>query len=89
MGVAYGFGSIGKIIGPLGLAMIVGSSNFIAPKAMLPAVMPAFLYLAGWYALAGIAYGFIGLETKGKSLEEIDEMLERRPLPATVAIPDL
>ncbi len=76
MGSAYGFGSIGKIIGPLGLAMIVGSSNFIAPAAMLPAVMPAFLYLAGWYALAGIAYGLIGIETKGLSFEQIDAALE-------------
>lgn len=34
MGACYGFGSIGKIIGPLGLAMIAGSSNFIAPAAI-------------------------------------------------------
>jgi MFS transporter, putative metabolite:H+ symporter len=76
MGAAYGFGSIGKIIGPLGLAMIVGSSDFIAPAAMLPAVMPAFLYLAGWYALAGIAYGFVAIETKGLSFDQIDAKLE-------------
>jgi MFS transporter, putative metabolite:H+ symporter len=84
MGAAYGFGSAGKIIGPLGLALIVGSSNFIAPAAMLPAVMPAFLFLAGWYALAGFAYGVLGIETMGLSFEEIDALLEKRRA-ATVA----
>jgi putative MFS transporter len=85
MGSAYGFGSIGKIIGPLGLAMIVGSSNFIAPAAMLSAVMPAFLFLAGFYAVAGIAYGFVGIETKGLSFEEIDAKLEATATPRHVA----
>lgn len=85
MGAAYGFGSIGKIIGPLGLAMIVGSSNFIAPAAMLSAVMPAFLFLAGFYALAGIAYGFVGIETKGLTFGEIDAKLEATAIPQRVA----
>ena len=31
MGSAYGFGGIGKIIGPIGLALIVGSSNIVKP----------------------------------------------------------
>ena len=89
MGSAYGFGSLGKIIGPLGLAMIVGSSNFIAPAAMLPAVLPAFLFLAGWYLLAGLAYGLIGIETKGLTFEEIDARLESsatQPLSARVSV---
>jgi putative MFS transporter len=79
MGVAYGFGSIGKITGPVGLALIVGSSNFIHPSAMLPAVVPAFGYLAFWFALAGLAYGLIGIETRGRSFEEIDSLLGARP----------
>ena len=32
MGFAYGISNLGKIIGPLGLAMIVGSSNYVSPK---------------------------------------------------------
>ena len=34
MGFSYGIGNLGKIIGPLGLALIVGSSNYVSPKAM-------------------------------------------------------
>jgi MFS transporter, putative metabolite:H+ symporter len=78
MGAAYGFGGIGKIVGPLGLAMIVGSSNFIAPAAMLPAVLPAFAFLGAWYAVAGIGYGLLGIETKGQTFDEIDALLDRR-----------
>ena len=75
-GFGYGSGSIGKITGPLGLALVIGSSNYIKPEVTIPAIVPAFLYLAGWYVLAGIAYTFIGIETKGRSLEQIDMALE-------------
>ncbi len=73
MGSAYGFG--GKIIGPIGLALIVGSSNIVKPDVTIAAIVPCFLYLGAWSALAGFAYAFIGFETKGRSLEEIDQGL--------------
>jgi putative MFS transporter len=76
MGSAYGFGGLGKVIGPLGLALIVGSSNIITPKASVDALIPAFSYLAAWFAIAGLAYIFIGKETKGQSLEKIEQDLE-------------
>jgi putative MFS transporter len=76
MGSAYGFGGIGKVIGPWGLAMIVGSSNVISPKASVAALLPSYEYLAAWFALAGLAYIFIGIETKGRSLETIEEALD-------------
>ncbi len=77
MGLAYGFGNIGKIIGPLGLALIIGSSNYVSPKATLDAIVPAFLFLGFWYALAACAFWFIGMETKGVSIEEIDRSLAK------------
>jgi putative MFS transporter len=33
MGSAYGFGKTGEIVGPIGLALIVGSSNIVSPMA--------------------------------------------------------
>jgi putative MFS transporter len=77
MGAAYGFGGIGKIIGPLGLALIVGSSNIVKPEASAGKIVPAFLYLGGWYAVAGLVYGFFGMETRGRTIEQIDVELER------------
>jgi putative MFS transporter len=67
---------LGKVIGPLGLALIVGSSNIITPKASVAALVPAFSYLAAFFAMAGFAYIFIGMETKGRSLETIEHDLD-------------
>jgi len=75
MGVGYGTGNIGKIIGPLALAVIVGTSNFVKPEATLGAIVPALLYLAFWYGQAGVAFWLLGFETKGWSIEEIDAAL--------------
>jgi MFS transporter, putative metabolite:H+ symporter len=75
MGAAYGFGGIGKIIGPLGLALIVGSSNIITPQASIAKIIPAFIYLGAWFAAAGIIFGFFGMETRGRSIEQIDNEL--------------
>jgi putative MFS transporter len=77
MGSAYGFGGIGKIIGPLGLALIVGSSNFVKPDVPVPQIPIAFLYLGSWFLLAGAVYYFLGFETGGRSIEEIDRDLSK------------
>jgi putative MFS transporter len=75
MGFGFGIGNFGKIIGPLGLALIVGSSDVIAPKATIAAIEPAMFYLAGWYAFAGLVYLVLGFETRGRTLEELDAAL--------------
>ena len=38
-------------------------------------LIPAFVYLASWFAMAGIVYFFFGIETKGRSIEQIDAEL--------------
>jgi putative MFS transporter len=75
MGSAYGFGGIGKIIGPVGLAMIVGSNNYLKPDVPLTQIPTAFVYLGSWFLMAGAVYYFLGIETKGKSIEQIDREL--------------
>jgi MFS transporter, putative metabolite:H+ symporter len=75
MGSAYGFGGIGKILGPVGLALIVGSGNYLKPEVPLPEIPLAFLYLGCWFLMAGAVYYFFGIETRGKSIEEIDKEL--------------
>ena len=77
MGSAYGFGGIGKIIGPLGLALIVGSHNFVKPDVPLSEIPAAFFYLGAWYMLAGAVYLLLGIETKGRSIEQIDRALAK------------
>jgi putative MFS transporter len=88
MGFGFGIGNFGKILGPLGLALIVGSSDVISPKATIAAITPAMMYLAAWYALSGIVFLLLGFETRGRSLEELDAQLDKprraeaRPAPA-------
>ncbi len=88
MGSSYGFGGIGKIIGPLGLALIVGSSDIIKPRASVDKIVPAFIYLGVWFLVAGIVYAFLGMETRGRSIDEIDRDLARsRAGSDSVAVP--
>src|SRR5919199_867638 len=71
MGSAYGFGGLGKIIGPAALSLMAGSSNVVNPGASIAALTPGFIFLACFGVLAGVAY-LLGFETRGKSIEEID-----------------
>jgi len=85
MGSAYGFGGIGKILGPVGLALIVGSSNYLKPDVPLTEIPKAFVYLGCWFLMAGAVYYFLGIETRGKSIEEIDRELTSSTDLATTA----
>lgn len=83
LGFAYGAGGLGKIIGPLGLALIVGSSNTVKPEASTADLLPAFGYFAIWYVVCGLAFVFLGFETRGKSLETLDaEITSSRRAPS-------
>jgi putative MFS transporter len=86
MGFSYGIGNLGKIIGPLGLAMIVGSSNYVSPKVTLDAIFPALLFLAFWYGQAALVFLFLGFETKGRSIEEISRDLDSPAAAAPAAV---
>jgi putative MFS transporter len=74
-GVCYAAGSIGKIAGPLGLALLIGSSNMIKPAATVSAIVPAFVFLGAMFLIAGLTYLFIARETRGRTLEELDRQL--------------
>jgi MFS transporter, putative metabolite:H+ symporter len=75
MGLVYGVGNLGKFIGPAGLALIAGSSNYVKPAATLDALVPGFAYFAFWYVLGAFAFWFIGFETSHRSVDEIDSEL--------------
>jgi putative MFS transporter len=77
MGLGYGVGNFGKIISPLGLALIVGGTDFVKPAASIGAIVPAMYFLAFWAALAAVAFLILGIETRGRSIEEIDTALAR------------
>lgn len=68
VGLSQAANGIGKIAGPLCLALIAGTSNLITPKATLEAVTPAFLFLAVCGLAIGLAFSLLGVETHGKPL---------------------
>jgi putative MFS transporter len=41
----------------------------------LPQIPVAFVYLGCWFLMAGAVYYFLGIETRGKSIEQIDKEL--------------
>ena len=71
-GLGQSANGVGKILGPLCLAMIAGTSNLVTPQATADAVFPAFLFLAGWGLAMGLAVTFLGTETHGKPLSQGD-----------------
>jgi MFS transporter, putative metabolite:H+ symporter len=68
VGLAQASNGVGKIAGPLCLALIAGTSNLVSPKATVEAVMPAFLFLAACGLALGLAFTLLGVETHGKPL---------------------
>ena len=77
MGLSYGTGNLGgKILGPAGLALIMGAGDIIKPAAPnLVMLGPAFVYFASWLVLGIVGFWVFGPETKGRTFEEMDSAL--------------
>lgn len=58
VGLSQFANGVGKIAGPLCLALIAGTSNIVAPRATMEAIVPAFLFLASCSLLVGLAFTF-------------------------------
>lgn len=78
---------VGKILGPLSLALIAGTSNFVSPKATEGALLPAFLFLAFGMLLVGLSFAILGRETHGRpmGLDEATPAAQRRAMLRTQA----
>ncbi len=74
MGSAYGIGGIGRIFGPMILAIFAGSANLVTPKATVNAIGPAWTFFALCGAAMAVTY-FFSLETRNKTVAEIEKML--------------
>jgi putative MFS transporter len=72
---------IGKVLGPLLLALSAGTGSALTPHATEDAILPAFLVLSICALAISIAITFLGPETHGKPLI-LEEEEEAKPLPA-------
>ena len=77
-GLGQAVNSIGRIIGPLCLALIAGTSNLLAPAATEAAVLPTFLFLAGCLFAVGLVFMLLAPETRGVPIPQGDGELATR-----------
>src|SRR5207245_1665588 len=80
MGMSYGIGNLGgKVLGPAGLAVIMGAGDIIKPAAPnLVMLGPAFIYFASWLILGIVGFWVFGPETKRRTFEEMVIPRDRR-----------
>ena len=71
MGVAWTASGVGRIVGPLVIALVAGTGDLIEPEATLDAMLPAFLFLAAASLIVGVAFMSVRLEPHGRDLESI------------------
>jgi putative MFS transporter len=69
VGLAQAANGVGKILGPLSLAVIAGTGNVVAPAATTAAIFPGFTFLAFCVGAAFLAFLFIPVETQGRQLQ--------------------
>jgi putative MFS transporter len=60
------------------MALVVDSPALFSPAPDPVALEPAFLYFAAWYVLAGAAFLLFGMETRNRSIADIDAALTGR-----------
>jgi putative MFS transporter len=68
-GLAQASNGVGKILGPICLALIAGSNDVVSPKATTDAVAPAFLFLAACELAALIAIVAFRQEPHGRPMD--------------------
>jgi putative MFS transporter len=68
-GLAQAANGVGKILGPVCMALIAGSNDVVSPKATADAIAPAFLFLAACEFAALIAIFAYRREPHGKPIE--------------------
>jgi putative MFS transporter len=76
-GLGHAAAGVGKIAGPLALALIAGSGNLIKPQATADAVFPAFLLLAVNMLAVALAFAFLAVEMHRRAMP-LDPAATRR-----------
>jgi putative MFS transporter len=84
-GLGQAANGVGKILGPLSLALIAGTANLVSPQATAAAVWPAYLFLAFCMVLVALSFAILGRETHGRAMAfgAEETAARRRPTVAT------
>ena len=68
-GLAQAASGIGRIVGPLILAVLAGASNIVAPAMTQAAVPPTFLVFAGCMVAVALAFWLLAKEMHGRRMD--------------------
>jgi putative MFS transporter len=68
-GLGQAANGFGKIIGPLSLSFIAGTSNLVTPQQTAAAVLPTFLFLAACMLPVALSFLLLGEETHGSAIK--------------------
>jgi putative MFS transporter len=83
MGLAWAVSGLGRIIGPLVIAVVAGTGDLVDPEATLDALAPSFLFLAGSALLITAGFLLVRIEPHGRDLETLSaELAEEATHPA-------
>lgn len=69
LGLGEAANGVGKILGPLCLALMAGANNLVSPAATAGAVFPAFIFLAAAGLVVGLAFTISRWEMHGKAMD--------------------
>jgi putative MFS transporter len=75
MGLAWAVSGVGRIVGPLVVAIIAGTGDLVEPEATLDALKPAFLFLAASSLVVGVGFLLVNIEPHGRDLETLSAEL--------------
>jgi putative MFS transporter len=81
-GLGQAANGVGKILGPLSLALIAGTGNIVSPHATAAAVLPAFMFLGFAMLCVGLSFSILGVETHGIPMalrDETEDKAAERP----------
>jgi putative MFS transporter len=78
-GIVQMVSGLAKLIGPIILAVIAGSSNLLSPEATEAAITPGFLTLAAFAVIGGTAILWLRIETHGVRMATDEADLGQRP----------
>jgi MFS transporter, putative metabolite:H+ symporter len=68
-GLGAAANGLGRILGPLCLALVTGADQALTPAATVAALTPGFLLLAGCALVVAVVFTLLGIETHRRALE--------------------
>ena len=78
VGLAQAANAIGKMAGPIILALIAGTSNFVLPQATADSILPAFVFFAICSLVLGLCFTLLTANANALVQRDVPDRLRGR-----------